>query len=117
MAADFTLIPTLVTPLEPEFPNIITESEAKKQYQNLDPTPIEKYKLNFIRTTDVNYWIINDHYRSTYGGYDSFKWNSVPSYATSSSTPNMTGRWVEGSFKSTPNAKSWDVEIVFEKAF
>lgn len=116
-----SLIPTLVEPMEPEFNNVITQAEGKKQYQNLNTTPILKYKLSFIRMTDVNFWTLYNHYYSTYGGYDSFPWASVPSYIDTDQdgTPdgsNLTGRWVEGSFQFKPNAHSWDAEIVFEKA-
>lgn len=80
-AANFTLIPQLVIPEEPNFPTIITQSEGmKKQYQSLSNTPNLRYKLIFKNISDVNFWTIYNHYYSCYGPYDSFSWTSVPDW-------------------------------------
>jgi len=120
-ADDFTLIPTWVIPFAPEFHNIITQSESmKKNYQNLSSNPVMKFKLIFEKLGDTNFWTLHNHYYGRYGGYDSFSWQSVPSYIDTNQdgTPDgtdMTGRWVEGSFQFQPESRSWSAEIVFEK--
>ena len=122
MAANFSgVTPTLVTPLGPEFKNLITPGTGKKQYQNLDPNPVMKYKLEWTMMSNANFWTLYNHVYSCKGGFDSFSWKSVPLYIDTNQDSvedgaDLTGRWVEGTFKFKPNAKSWDAEIVFEKA-
>ena len=119
--ANFTLVPTWVYPLEPEYNTIETQSESmKKQYQSLSSTPVQKYRLVFEGLSDANRGTILNHYHTCLGGYDYFSWQSVPSYIDTNldGTPdgsNMTGRWVPGTLNMTPRANGWDVEIVFEK--
>ena len=121
-ADDFEIMPTWVYPEEPIYPNVITESENyKKDYQNLDTTPLERFKLVFEGLTDAQAETIYEHYKGRYGGYDSFAWKNsyIPSYIIDLldlSTSDLTGRWIEGSFNIKPRAKSYDIEIVFEKA-
>jgi len=122
MAANFSgVTPTWVEPLEPEFKNLITQGIGAKQYQNLDPTGILKYKLRWEEMSNANFWTLYNHYYSCKGGFDSFSWKSVPSYIDTDQDSvedgtDLTGRWVEGTFKFSANAKSWNAEIVFEKA-
>ena len=121
-ADDFSLMPTWVYPEEPEYHNIITPSESmKKEYLNLSVTPIEKFRLVFEGLSDANFKVIRDHVKGRYGGYDSFAWLNayIPAYVLAFlglTTENLTGRWVDGSFKATPKANYFDVEITFEKA-
>ena len=197
--ANFTLIPQLVSPEEPEFATIISQSEGmKKQYQSLADIPVLRYKLSFKNMADNDFWILYNHYIACKGPYDFFAWISVPTYIKAyqgnniafsfaalnqtvrswygmaaapngdiyvsvsggdiykstagagnfialnqtardwrsmAAAPNgdiyvcvnstdiykstissLTGRWVIGSFHFNPNPKSWDAEIVFEKA-
>ena len=120
--ADFTYMPTWVDVLEPKYPNIITQSENyKKDYQNLDPDPLERFRLKFLGLSDADAKSIYDHYKGEKGGYSSFAWKNayIPDYIISHlalGTNDLTGHWVEGSFRQTPNAYSWDIEIEFEKA-
>ena len=80
-AANFTLIPHYVTPEEPDFTTIITQSEGmKKQYQSLTTTPTQRFKLYFKAISNADYWTIYNHYYSCYGPYDSFSWTSVPDW-------------------------------------
>jgi len=121
-ASDFTLVPTLVVPDEPEFNNLETPSESmKKNYLNLSSTPILRYKLIFEGMSNTNFWALHKHVYDRYVGYDSFSWQSVPAYIDTDmdGTPdgsNLTGRWVKDTFKFDPGPDSWDAEIVFEKA-
>ena len=120
-ADDFTLVPTWVMPLAPEFHNIITQSESmKKNYQNLSSDGLMKYKLVFEKLGDTNFWLLHNHYYDRLGGYDSFLWKSVPAWIDTDQDDlvdgtDMTGRWVEGSFQFQPESRSWSAEIVFEK--
>jgi len=120
--ADFTLVPKWVEPFEPEFHNIVTPSESmKKNYQNISVSGIYKFKLIFKGLSDTNFWTLYNHFAANKGGYASFSWTSVPSYIDTDQSgtgdgANLTGRWIEGSFKFNPKATSWDAEIAFEKA-
>ncbi len=113
---DFTLVPQLVTELEPSYNNAITDMESmKKEYLNISSTPILRYRLNFKALTTANKDTLLGHYKDQYGGYHSFTWKSVPSYIGSGA--NITGRWVEGSLNfSTVGNNHWTAEITFEKA-
>ena len=124
MGANFTLIPTRVIPLTPKWNTLITQSEGmKKQYQSLTDTPEEKFLLIFVKMSDANYLTLLDHYNDCQGGYDSFSWQSVPSYIDTNRDgaadgSNMTGRWEENSL-SRPVINAYDVgdiEIIFVKA-
>jgi hypothetical protein len=122
--ADFTLVPTRVIPLPPEYNNMITQAEGqKKQFQALATVPVERFKLVFERMSDANYLTLITHWNSMYGGALSFSWTSVPTYidtnrdGTADGTA-MTGRWVDGSL-SEPVVNAYDVgdiSIIFEKA-
>lgn len=110
----FTLAPDEVTILEPEYHNVITESESmKKDYQNISTTPIERYRIDFKVLTSAEKDIILNHYKDQYGGYHSFSWQSVPSYIGSGA--NITGRWVDGSLDIKAKTVSWRCNIIFEK--
>ena len=120
--ANFTLIPTWVYPEELEWNTLVTQSESmKKQYQSLSDTPGQKYRLVFTGLSDANRGVLLNHIYQCKGGFDSFSWQSVPSYIDTDldGTPdgsNMTGRWVEKSYDQTPRENAWDCEIIFEKA-
>jgi len=114
--------PTWVTPLEPEFHNIITPMESmKKNYMNVSgSTPVFRYKLVWNSMTDAKFWALYNHFYSAKGGYDSFLWTSVPAYIDANHDgtadgADMTGRWVAGSFKFQLDPKSWKAEIIFEE--
>jgi len=113
-ADDFTLIPTWVKPLPSKFYNVVTKSESgKKEYQNISTTPTKQFELKFQGLSDTDYDSLRAHYEARYGGYDSFSWQSVPSYIESGA--NMTGRWKDKSLKAKARATCWDVTIIFEK--
>ena len=111
----FSLIPNEVLTAEPEYHNVITDSESmKKEYINIATTPTEKFTLNFSALTNTERDTLLDHYNDQYGGFYSFSWASVPSYVCSGA--DMTGRWVKGSLKMTPISKTyWKCSIMFEK--
>lgn len=116
--ASFTFPPTWVFPEEVQYHTVITEAESqKKEYFNISgSTPVEQYKIVFSGVSDAGYnggTGILDHYNGQLGGYQYFTWTSVPSYILGGS--DVSGRWVEGSFKQTPRANSWDIEIMFER--
>jgi hypothetical protein len=121
-ADDFQLLPTWVYPEEPEYHNVETPSESmKKEYMNISSNAVERYKLVFEGLSDANMKTLRDHYSGRYGGYDSFAWKNayIPGYLLTLlglTTEDLTGRWVQGSFKYDPQPHSWDAEIVFEKA-
>lgn len=124
MGANFTLVPTRVIPLTPKWNTLITKAEGmKKQYQSLTATPEEKFLLIFEKMSDADYLTLLDHYNDCLGGYDSFSWQSVPSYIDTDRNgvadgSNMTGRWEEDSL-SRPVINAYDVgdiEIIFVKA-
>ena len=117
-----TVTPTWCYPMEPQFHNIITPSEnQKKSYLNLSgSSPVYRYKLVFEGLSDDDFWFLHNHFCSAKGGYDTFDWCTVPSYIDAdhdgtADGGNLTGRWVDGSFRFTPQPNSWDVEIVFEE--
>ena len=111
----FSLIPNEVLTAEPEYHNVITDSESmKKEYINIATTPTEKFTLNFSALTNAERDTLLDHYNDQYGGFYSFSWASVPSYVCSGA--DITGRWVKGSLKMTSVSKTyWKCSIVFEK--
>jgi len=113
---NFTLVPNVVITIEPDYYNIITQSEsAKKEYMNIASTPTERWELQFIALTNANRDTLLVHYKENYGGYHSFSWQSVPSYIGSGA--NMTGRWIKGSLSMAPISNSyWRCTIIFEKA-
>jgi len=115
MASNFTVTPTWVHPIEPEFHNIISKSESmKKVYYNVSATSISVFHLVFEGLSDAQFTTVREHYNETSGGYEPFYWNTVPSYIESGNT-SIYGRWVEKSFKQKPKAKSWNCEIDFER--
>jgi len=111
----FSLIPNEVLTAEPEYHNVITDSESmKKEYINIATTPTEKFTLNFSALTNTERDTLLDHYNDQYGGFYSFYWSSVPSYIGSGAI--IIGRWVKGSLKMTPISKTyWKCSIMFEK--
>lgn len=110
----FTLVPNEVITEEPEYHNVITESEfMKKDYQNISTTKVQKYKLNFKALTNANRDILLAHYDDQYGDYHSFSWQSVPSYIGSGA--NITGRWVKGSLSMAIISNKWKCSVLFEK--
>jgi len=117
----FALVPTWVTPLEPEEYNIITPAVSmKRQRQNIATTPLERFKLQFEGISDEDYLILLNHMKLVHMDYDEFTWTGVPSYIDTDGDgiadgSNMSGYWVKGSFNSTPRANGWDAEITFEK--
>jgi hypothetical protein len=113
---NFSLKPNVVEPQEPAYNNIATQSESmKKEYLNLAATPEEKFLLRFKALTSTNMSILLTHFKDNSGGFYPFSWTSVPSYINSGS--DMTGRWVQGSLKITPNGnRYWQCEVMFEKS-
>jgi hypothetical protein len=110
----FTLVPNEVITEEPEYHNVITESESmKKDYQNISTTKVQKYELRFKALINANRDILLTHYEDQYGDYHSFSWQSVPSYIGSGA--NITGRWVKGSLKMSIISNKWKCSVLFEK--
>ncbi len=111
----FTLNPTVVIPVAPEYHNIITPSESmKKEFINIAATPLEQWKLVFAVLSSTNMNVALTHYKDNSGGYYQFIWTSVPSYINSGS--DITGHWIDGSLNIAPNGKKhWSVDIIFEK--
>ena len=111
----FTAVPYIAVVVKDDYHNIITPTESmKKEYLNMSSTPEEQWELQFKALTSAQMNAIKDHYDDQYGGYAEFSWQSVPSYINSGA--NMTGRWVDRSFKQTPNSNKWNVSITFEKS-
>lgn len=111
----FTLVPNEVITLEPEYHNIITQSESmKKEYYSMTSNSIQKYDLKFTAVTNADRDTLLTHYSDQYGGYHNFSWQSVPSYIGSGA--NITGRWVDGSLRMKIKAGTyWECLITFEK--
>lgn len=120
-ADDFALTPTWVYPEEPEFHTIVTQTEGfKKDYQSVSSNAVTKFRLAFIGLSDANTKTLRDHYNARYGGYDEFSWlnANIPTYIKSLlglTSEDLTGRWVQGSFRITPKATVYDAEITFER--
>jgi len=112
---DFTMAPSEVVELEPEYNNIITPTESmKKEYLNLSATALQKYKITFNVLTTANKDTLLTHFKANYGEFHSFTWKSVPSYIESGA--NITGRWVTGSLSITPiGYKRWTCSVIIEK--
>jgi hypothetical protein len=119
--ADFTLTPTWAYPEEPEFHNVITQSESmKKDYQNISTTAVQRFILEFTGLSDANFKTLYDHYNGGYGSYDLFNWlnANIPGYLKTLlgiTSENLSGRWVDGSFSFKLKSHSWDAKIKFEK--
>lgn len=119
--ANFTLTPTWVIPEEPEYHNIESQSDLmKKEYFNMSSTPTERFKLKFDGLSDADLKTLYDHYRGQYGGYGLFSWlnANIPAYLKTLlgiTTSDLSGRWVDRSFKFNPRAHHWTAEIIFEK--
>ena len=114
--------PSWVLPEEPQYYTLITQTESmKKHYTNLSGTSsVERFKLQWTRMTDATFAILKAFYHARKGGYESFTWHCVPSYIDTDADgtadgSDMTGRFVEGTFKFRPQAKFWEAEVTFEK--
>ena len=114
MARSFYWRPTYVTPVEPEFTVIITIADSfKKDYQLLDTNSMRMFDLSFSGVSDSGRNAIAKHHSSAATGpYAVFAWTTVPSYLNSGSTLNV--RYIAGSFKQEPQARSWDLSMSFE---
>jgi len=121
-ADDFTITPTWVDVLAPLYPNIITVSENyKKDYQNLSGVPVEKFRLRFNGLSDANAETLYEHYKGRYGGYDDFAWKAanIPSYINDYCDlggTDLTGRWIDKSWKDAIQSRAHNVEIIFERS-
>lgn len=113
----FTYTPQEVIPLPPVYNTEQTQSDGmKKEYFELDDTPVERWKLKFKGASGSTWRAVLDHYKDQSGGYHSFSWQTVPAYIDAAQA-NKTGRWVKGSI-SQPRPVGpdiWDFEITFEK--
>ena len=122
-AGNFTgVTPQWVEPFEPQSHTIVSQMESmKKQYVNLSGSSIlYQYKLRWINMPDGDFWTLYNHFIAAKAGFQEFSWRSVPSYIDTNQSgsgdgTNLTGRWVEGSFKFRFNSKSINAEIVFER--
>lgn len=111
--ANFTWTPDAVEPAMPQFPVVVTQSDSfKKNYQLIDTTAVEQFKLLFknASTTDRN--SILSHFNGEYGGYTSFSWTTVPSYIKSGAS--QTVRYISYSESPVSESGLWAIEIVFE---
>jgi len=122
MGALSGVTPTWVYPQAPEFHNIVTESESqKKNYINLSgSTPALRWKLIWKNLSDTKFWTLHKHYYDQRSGVTAFAWKDVPSYIDTDMDGTVDGsdvtvRYMNGSFSFTPNAKSWDAEVMVEK--
>ena len=112
------ITPTWMHPIEEEFNVITTPSEnIKKEYFLLSATPLRKFRMVWSGVTDGDYAAILQHWRDVSGPYASFTLDCVPSYINGGSGlgVSMTGRYV-GKPKWEVKSKSWDIEVIFEKA-
>lgn len=110
----FTIVPTLVKTSAPVYNVETTQSESmKKEYFELAGTPMEIFTLEFSGKTHAEKQAILDHYNDQSGGFQSFSWQSVPSYVGGGA--NMTGRWVSKSYMESPVSQHWNVTLKFEK--
>lgn len=109
--------PTWVIPMEESYNVIKTQSETLiKTFDLMSVTPIVKFRLQWRGVTDGDFAAILQHYRDVSGTFAAFTWDCVPTYIDGGDGlgVSMTGRWAgKPSFK--PKARSWDLEMVFEK--
>jgi len=117
-APNFDITPTWVYPQEEEYNVITTRADTfKQEYNLLSDIPNRRYKLVITGVTDTDFLNrIQGHWRSVSGTFAAFHWITVPSYIDGGAGVgvSMYGRWIgKPNFK--PKAKSWDVELHFEK--
>ena len=113
MGANFTWTPTWATPRAPQFAVLITPTESfKKDYQLLDTNSINIYDLEFDGLLDATRNSIVAHFIGVTGAYDSFDWNTVPSYLDAGTT--MTVRYLPGSYKERVESRHWEIKLAFE---
>jgi hypothetical protein len=121
MTALSGVTPTWVHPLEPQFSIIITQAEGgKKQYQNLSPTPLIRWKLIWKGLSDTKFWTLHKHFIDHRSGTSKFAWKDVPSYIDTNNDgvvdgSDVTVRYVVGTFRFQPDPYSWNGEVVLEK--
>ena len=111
--------PTWVYPDGENHTVITTVAESGKiEYDMLSYYPVTRFRLVWKGVTDGDFAALLDHYRDVSGEYHHFLWNTVPSYIDGGNGlgESMMGRWV-GQPKWNPKAKSWDLEMVFEKSY
>ena len=113
-ASTFTWTADRAKELKPQYNVVSTISESFKQTRQYygGTTPLTTIELEFKVLDATDYGNILTHYNSAYGEYDSFVWNTVPSYINGGS--NMTVHYAE--FDPEPIEKSlFHLRIVFEK--
>ena len=116
--ADFTVLPSEVIEVAPDYHNIITLTESmKKEFLNLAATPIRRYRLKFNAKTTAVKDAILAHYDGQTGGHTAFSWTAAAVPAHVNSGAAMTGRWIDKSIQSTGvGYKLWNINIEFEKS-
>jgi phage-related protein len=85
----------------------------KKEYYDISATAVQKWDLTFKAVTSTVMNTILTHFNDQSGGYHNFSWQSVPDYINSGA--NITGRWIKGSLRITPNSNKWKITVSFEK--
>ncbi|HCY86662.1 MAG TPA: hypothetical protein DHV36_16135 [Desulfobacteraceae bacterium] len=111
----FTMVPNVVTRIEPVYNNVESETESqKKEYFNIAGSPVEQFRLEFGGKTKAELQAFMAHFNDQLGSFYAFSWQSVPDYIDGGA--DMTGRWVAGSYKETPVEEHWKFQITFEKA-
>lgn len=113
----FTMTPSEVVPLEPDYHTVVTPSESmKKEYHSMSATPVEAFELSFKGLTTAEKNDLKAHFNDQSGGYYEFTWQTVPDYIDDSSNNDMVGRWVKKSLRMMPIAPdAWNCRIKFEK--
>ena len=119
---DFQWHPTWVTPRAKLYAVLVTPSESfKKDRQLLDDNSVDIYDLEFEGVSDTNRNAILAQYSGVSAEYDSFWWNTVPTYlnvgtSLASGYSGLTVNYVANSYKETPRARSWDIFLSLEVA-
>lgn len=91
---DFTLLPQLVTELEPSYNTVDHRyGEHENGHSNTSSTPILRYRLNFKALTTANKDTLLVT-RKTVWRISLLRVKSVPTYIGSGA--NITGRWLRG---------------------
>lgn len=114
--------PTYVVPVEPMYNTSITESESmKKFFNNLSgSTPVLQWKLSWKNLPDYKYWALAKKVHGCSGSYYKIAWKDVPDYidtdySGTTDASSVTVFFVQGSWSSSLNARSWDAEVIVEK--
>ena len=114
------IVPTLVTPIEPEFNiNMSGDTRFKRLFKSISSNHNDQFKLEFQGLSDSQFKTIFDIYRASFGEEISVSWPNeyIPSYLLillDLTTEDIDFRIKENSLKYSIQPRSVDVEFLIE---